>query len=319
MLAVVLNWNGIDDTISCLEHLFAQDYPSLDIVVVDNASTDDSIRRLTALEDSSQITFLRNSENLGFSGGVNVGIAYALDAGYDAVALINNDALPEREWVSQLVHRMVVTGSSVATGLLLSGDGETIDSTGDFFSWWGMPYPRNRGDRTAAAPESGPVFGASGGGTLYRTTFFRDVGVFDERFFAYFEDVDLSFRGQLKGHTFQYVKEARAYHARGASSAKVPGFTTRQTFRNLPTLFWRNLPLTVATRAIPRAILLYVMILANAVRTGRGRDAVVGAGQGLALLVQHGLKSRRTIQRTRRVSASVVARMLTHQRPWGAA
>jgi GT2 family glycosyltransferase len=233
VLIVVLNWNGIKDTEKCLDSLLAQSYRRFKILVVENGSIDDSLERLRILEKKhDNISVAANKVNKGFAGGVNTGITYALRNEYDAVALFNNDAVADKDWLSELVKALDQKETSIATGLLLHEDGKTIDSTGDFYSIWGMPFPRNRKDAFEEAPDSGYVFSGSGGASLYRTSLFKQIGLFDESFFAYYEDVDVSFRAQLAGHKVFFTNKAIAYHKQGATSSKVPGFTVYQTFKN---------------------------------------------------------------------------------------
>ncbi len=106
---------------------------------------------------------------------------------------------------------------------MLHRDGKTIDSTGDFYTTWGLPGPRGRGRPTHEAESSpGYVFGATGGGFVARTEMYQKTGLYDEAMFMYYEDVDLSFRAQLAGYKVRYTPLAIAYHTRGASS-QCPG------------------------------------------------------------------------------------------------
>ena len=311
VLVVILNWNGADDTLRCLDSLAHLDHPSFDILVVDNASTDHSIDRLRELAASGAVLLMENSSNLGFAGGVNVGIRFAITNGYTSVALLNNDAIPLPDWLSQLEENLDSSDAAISTGLLLDSSGSHIDSSGDFYSAWGMPYPRGRGAMRESAAPSGPVFAASGGASLYRTSLFEDIGLFDEVFFAYFEDVDLSFRARLRGHEVSYTRDAVAHHERGATSGRVSGLTTYQTFKNLPLLYWRNLPTTLALRMLPRFSGLYCALLANAIRRRKAGPALRGALEASHLLWTHALPTRREIQRTRTASVRSIARWIT--------
>ncbi|HJA03273.1 MAG TPA: glycosyltransferase family 2 protein, partial [Candidatus Microbacterium stercoravium] len=224
-LVVVLNWNGLDDTLDCLTALEAQTHDAFDVLVIDNGSVGDDVARLR--ERGGSFTLHTEPTNLGFAGGVNVGIRRALAEGYDAVALLNNDATPEPTWLEVLDAALDRTGASIATGLLVrrSDDADldgTIDTAGDAVSTWGMPFPRYRGRPAHEAPEQGPVFSASGGASLFRTDLFRDIGLFDETFFAYFEDIDIGFRARLRGHAIIYDPAAVAHHKIGATSGRIP-------------------------------------------------------------------------------------------------
>lgn len=219
VLIVVLNWNGIDDTEKCVASLQKLSYPNFKIVIVDNGSVDDSLVRLDKIKKKhTNITVISNPKNLGFAGGVNTGIKYGIAQKFDAIALFNNDAVVDKDWLTNLVLAFEKQRAGIVTGKLLHTDGETIDSTGDFYTTWGIPSPRARNKPTHKAPESGFVFGASGGASLYKTSLFQEIGLFDETFFAYYEDVDISFRAQLAGHKIYYEASAVAYHEQGGMS-----------------------------------------------------------------------------------------------------
>jgi GT2 family glycosyltransferase len=310
---VVPNWNGADRLGPCIRSLAAQTYPGVEIVVVDNGSADDSIEVLAALAGEiapRPLTVLRNDVNLGFAGGVNRGIRHALESGATAVALFNNDAVADPGWLDALA--AVLDGDpdvAIATGRLLMADGRSIDSTGDFYSTWGLAFPRDRDRSAEVVRESGEVFAASGGASLYRASLFADIGLFDEEFFAYFEDVDLSFRARLAGHRIAYRADAVAYHDQGATSRTVGGFATTQFFRNLPMLLAKNVPARLLLSILPRFVLVYALMVLYQFRRGQAVPALRGMVQSVGLVVR-AIPRRRAIQRARRVSASSIRRQL---------
>lgn len=316
VLVVVLNWNGINDTQECLESLFKQTYGNFKIAVVDNGSIDNSVEILEGIAaENEKLIVIKNSKNLGFAGGVNTGIKYGIDKSYDAVTLFNNDAVADKDWLSHLVEALTSTKAAITTGLLLHRDGKTIDSTGDFYTTWGIPFPRSRGLNTKDAPASENVFSASGGGSLYKTSLFKEIGLFDPNFFAYYEDVDVSFRTQLAGHKIYYTDKALAYHKQGATSSKIPGFTVYQTFKNLPLLFWKDVPTKLLLPIGLRFILMYVLIFANALRHGSFGQAFKGVLASIYYFWKSALWQRIKIQRSKKVSANYIWSILYHDLP----
>jgi GT2 family glycosyltransferase len=316
VLIVVLNWNGLEDTLRCVDSLLKQTYKKYEILIVDNGSKGGAPHQLDELSElHSNISIIKNPVNLGFSGGVNTGIRYAIEKNFDAVALFNNDAIADKKWLSELVVALGNKDVSASTGLLLREDGKTIDSTGDFYSTWGMPFPRNRGDKVAKAPESGYVFGATGGATLYRTSLFKEIGLFDESFFAYYEDVDVSFRAQLAGHKVYFTNEAIAYHKQGATSKKIPGFTVYQTFKNLPLLFIKNVPAGLFMPICARLLVLYWLFFFNAIRKGSGWYALKGWLASVWYFWTKSLWDRFAIQRKKVVSTEYIRGLLWHDLP----
>lgn len=313
---VVLNWNGIDDTLACLETLAQQTYSDYHIVVVDNGSKQSDVETLQNYQPdhADSIDIIYNPRNLGFAGGVNTGIRWAMKHDYEYVALFNNDAKADPEWLTYLVDAIQPKEIGIATGLLLHEDGKTIDSTGDFYSEWGLPFPRNRGEHTVFANTDGFVFGASGGATLYKTKLFEDIGLFDDDLFAYYEDADISFRAQLAGWKVIYTSSAVAYHKQGATSSKIPGFTIYQTFKNLPIVFIKNVPAGLRVYIGARFYLAYFLILANAIAHGNGGPALKGYFKHLVFLPRK-FKERAEIQRHKRVKATYIRSILWDDLP----
>jgi len=316
ILITVLNWNGAEDTIDCVESLKFQSYKDFDIFIIDNGSKLNDYQKLSVLETIPNVTITRNEKNVGFAGGVNIGIRHAIENDYKYVGLFNNDATADKDWLKNLVDGFTIDESiSAVTGLLLHEDGETIDSTGDYYSTWGMPFPRSRGLKTATAPESQYVFSATGGATLYKTDLFKEIGLFDESFFAYYEDVDVSFRTQLSGHKIYYTKDAIAYHKQGATSGKIPGFTVYQTFKNIPLLYIKNVPASLLLPIGLRLFILYWLIFGNAVKKGSGKSALTGWLASIWYFWTKSLWNRFSIQSHKTVPTSYIKSLLWYDLP----
>jgi len=313
---VVLNWNGIDDTLSCLDSLLAQGHEDFKIVVIDNGSIDNSKQLLGAYQSkhADKVAVIYNPVNFGFAGGVNTGIEWAMNESFDYVALFNNDAIADKDWLKSLLEAAKPDEIGISTGLLLREDGKTIDSSGDWLSTWGLAFPRNRGDTISHTPKAGLVFGATGGASLYKTALFKDIGLFDEDFFAYYEDADISFRAQLAGWKVAYTPDAVAYHKQGATSNKIPGFTTYQTFKNIPLLFLKNVPRELLLSVGVRFYFAYALILVNAIVNGSGLAALRGAWMSFILGFKK-LGERKIIQQNKRVESSYINSILWDDLP----
>ena len=308
---IILNWNGISDTLECLYSIKKQSYKNNRVVVIDNGSTDNSKELLEkyANQNSNTINIINNPTNLGFAGGVNVGIKWAIDNNFRYIALLNNDAIIDKNWLKNLVSTMDNNRIGISTGLLLHENGKTIDSTGDWYSTWGLPFPRNRNDKRKLAPSSGFVFGASGGASLYKSEIFKKNGLFDEDFFAYYEDVDISFRAQLAGWKVIYEPKAIAYHKQGATANKLSGFAVYQTFKNLPLLFIKNVPRELLFSIGIRFYFAYIMMFFKAIINGSGKQAVGGLFKSI-ILTSKKLKERRRIQSLKQVKTSYIKNIL---------
>lgn len=310
---VVPNWNGAGFIAECVASLLAQNHPA-DVIVVDNASADASVDIIKS--QFPKVTLLENPKNLGFAGGVNTGIRYALDKNYGAVALFNNDAVADTSWLKEL---MAVLQSDVSIGIvtskLLDIDKKRIDSTGDMYSNWGLPFPRGRGEPVSKKFDTATVvFGASGGASVYRAAMLREVGLFDEDFFAYLEDVDLSFRAQLRGWQVRFAPKAEAYHRIGATSGKIKGFVTYHTLKNLPLLFWKNMPKRLVPSVWIRLMFAYNLFILRAIARGQIWPAIKGPLRALWLWPKK-LRERKGIQAKRTVSDDYIRSIMTHDLP----
>lgn len=309
---IIPNLNGMDSLAACLESLGTQTATS-EIIIVENASIDGSLDWLT--KHYPDITVLPQAKNLGFAGGVNVGIRYALDHDCVYVALFNNDAVATPDWLERLVTAAEQhPESGIFTGTFTSIDKRHIDSTGDIYTNWGLSYPRGRGLPATQTYPSGLVFGASGGASLYRATMLRDIGLFDEDFFAYYEDVDISFRAQLAGWTVWYQADAIAYHQIGATSGKLKGFTTYQTMKNLPLLAIKNVPGPYLNSVIWRLTIARSLFMLRAISRRQGWAAIRGDAKATSLIFKK-MRERRRIQTGKRVSNEYIWSIMTHDLP----
>lgn len=304
VLVVVLNYKGWEDTIKCIESLKKQTYKNFQIYLIDNNSNNGSVEKLEPITSGDkQIIFDKQPINTGFTGGVNIGIQYAIDNDFDAVVLFNNDAQADKQWLENLVSAAEKTEASAVTSLLLSEDGKTIDDAGDFYTMWGVPELRGEGKPDAEAPDSDYVFGATGGATLYRTSLLKEIGLFDEKFFAYNEDVDISWRAQLAGHKIYYEKSAVAYHKHSATSSKIPGFTTTQVFQNLPLVYWKNVPARLLWPIGWRFFLAYCMFMFWKTTQGAFVPMVRGVWRSWKLF-PYAMRERRKIQKSKVVDTA---------------
>lgn len=317
LAVVVLNWNGSDILQDCIDSLATQTYKNYRIVIIDNDSKDDSHKVIDALAKkyTELLHVIYNDKNSGFAGGVNIGINYAIEHNFDGVALFNSDARADKNWLGELSKILEEKEEvGVATCLLLHEDGKTIDSTGDWYSNWGLSFPRNRDDITSKAPPSGYVFSGSGGASLYRVEMLKDIGLFDEAFFAYYEDVDISFRAQLANWKVYYNKKSIVYHEQGGTSKKIPGFTIKQTFRNLPMLYIKNVPTRFLFVIGTRLWLAYTLMLINTLHKGGFFYALKGWIESV-LLTPSTVAKRISIQHKKKVSDEYIKSMLWNDLP----
>jgi GT2 family glycosyltransferase len=210
----LVTWNSAACLTATLEALAQQSYPDFEIVVVDNASNDDSVNRVQACFPDAQL--ILNHENRGFCGGHNQAIRASHGIYYMA---LNPDVVMKPNYISALVDALEShpeCGS--AAGKLLQAPG-IIDSTGLFINRRRQQYLRGHGEADQGQYDMpGDVFGVDGAAPLYRREMLEDVKIdgqyFDEIFFAHKEDVDLAWRARLLGWGCWYSPVAVAFHER---------------------------------------------------------------------------------------------------------
>jgi GT2 family glycosyltransferase len=213
---VVLNWNGGYIVEKCLMSLRDQSYHPLEIIVVDNASTDKSIDLIKM--GFPEVKLIVNDRNLGFGGGNNIGI-HASQGKY--IMILNNDARLDPDCIKELkmsIEKDNQYGAS-ASKILLDGKENLLDAAGISIYQDGLSIGRGRLENADHYQREEEVFFASGCAVLLRKAMLDDIGLFDEDFFAYADDTDMGWRAQLAGWKCVYNPRAIVYHLHSASSS----------------------------------------------------------------------------------------------------
>jgi len=276
---VVVNWNGLPHLQRCLPALLAQTFTDFEVILVDNGSTDGSVEWVS--RGYSQIRLLRNRTNLGFAAANNQAIR-ASSAPF--VATLNNDTVPESDWLAALTE---VAESEPAVGMLASkmlfaDRPQVINSTGICMDAVGIAWDR-RGGEPDDEGETEPVevFGPCAGAALYRRAMLDQIGLFDERFFAYLEDVDLAWRARLASWYCMAVPAARVYHAHSATAVEGSPFKNRLLGRNKVWLIAKNYPAGLLLRYLPLILLYDAAAVAFALLVRGDWSALQGRLEGL--------------------------------------
>jgi GT2 family glycosyltransferase len=225
---VIVNWNGKQDTLQCLksiQKMKTSDYRVM-VAVVDNGSTDGSIE--TIREKFPHVHIIENKINLGFTGGNNVGIAWALKEGAQHVWLLNNDTLVDSFAVSELISalkdkKIGIVGSKIyfAKGYEFHKDrykpnerGKVIWFAGGIIDWENM-YASHRGvdevDKGQFDRQEETSF-VTGCSMMVRRDVFKAIGMLDDRYYLYLEDVNFCLRAQKAGFKTVYVPSSRVWH-----------------------------------------------------------------------------------------------------------
>ncbi len=218
VLAVVVNWNRGKDTLECLRSLEQQTYPRMGIIVVDNGSEDGSPESIQ--RNFPEVELIRLSRNTGFAGGFNRGIERALSQGGDYVLILNNDTVSDRRMVEKLAGTMRPGDGVAFPKIYYYDDPRRIWSVGarrQFLTLEMTDKATGQVDRGQWEEVQERDY-ATGCALLVRREVFEKVGLFDERYFAYYEDLDFSFRVKEAGFRMLLVPEARLWHKVALSS-----------------------------------------------------------------------------------------------------
>ena len=305
---IIINWNGRHLLGKCLGLLRKQALRNAKILLVDNGSTDGSAAFVG--EHFPQVEVIALPENRGFAAGNNVGIRASSS---EYIALLNNDAQPEPHWLEALVQALEAHPEVgfCASKMLRADDPQVIDTAGDLFYDYGVGG--KRGMDQLDGPEfsrSEYVFGACAGAAIYRRAMLEDIGLFDEDFFLYGEDIDLSFRAQLRGYKCLFVPEARVYHQVAATAGWGSYLSTYYSRRNMLYVLVKNLPTSLLVRYL--APILFYFLASDLVLSLAGyARAVARARRDSFKMIAKMMAKRREIQSARRVSDGYIKSILT--------
>lgn len=291
----IVSYNSGATLARCLDALAQQTVQGFHVILIDNASRERPAPLLRGVP--FPVDYREMKENLGFAGAMNVALAVC---GTPLLAALNPDAFPAPDWVETLLAAAERHPDVAAFGSLqLSADGSgRVDGFGDHYlisgqAWRGQTRPATRGDLAYA-------FGVCAAAAFYRTEALRRIGGFDERFFCFYEDVDVAFRLRLAGHECAVVPAAVVNHVGGASFAGLSDFAAFLIARNQWWVLVKNMPFTLLCFALPSFALLQIV---GALRHP-GSARMQGLWEGLRRTGEF-LGSRREVRRMRSRNATV--------------
>ena len=277
---IIPNYNGLKFMEPCFKALRAQSDQNFELLVVDNGSTDGSVKWL----EDHQIPSIFLEENTGFSGAVNIGIRESVTP---YVILLNNDTEPQPDYVKEMVKAIERSPKifSVSSKMIQLYHKDLMDDAGDMYSVLGWAYQRGVGQKSSGYNKVCRVFSACAGAAIYRREVFDKIGGFDEDHFAYLEDIDVGYRAKICGYENWYCPKAVVYHVgSGTSGSKYNSFKVKLAARNNLYLNYKNMPLL-------QLILNFLPILAGMAvkymffrRIGFASDYMEGVKEGLKTL-----------------------------------
>lgn len=307
---VIPHWNGKQHLQTCLDSLRRQTYPALEILLVDNASTDGSQDYVRA--NYPEVKIIQLDKNYGFTGGCNGGFKAAQG---EYIALLNNDTEVEPTWAAELVRAFEQHNEIgfVASKMRLFDQRDHLHAAGDFYGVDGWP-----GNRGAWQKDEGQfdresyVFSACAGSSAYRRRMLDEIGLLDDSFFFSMEDIDLAWRAQLTGWRCLFVPSAVVYHKVSATG----GGTTSSFYdgRNSIYVLIKDFPTPLLRKYWRRILAKYLGVAWEAARSWRGaaaRARLRGMATGL-IRIPWLLTKRRQIQKLRRTTLEYLESVLQH-------
>lgn len=306
---IIVNWNGKKFLPRVLEALRHQTFKRFSTLIVDNGSTDGSLDLIYM--QFPEVDVLSLGTNIGFSAANNLAIKNVSE---EYTALLNNDAVPHSGWLKSLVDSLQTHPQAgiAASKMLFFDFPGVIDRAGDGYTTSGTGRLRGRGDASEHFGSTEWVFGACAGAALYRTSLFSDVGLFDENFFLIYEDVDLNFRAQLKGHKCLYVPEAVVYHKGGMTIGHNSSLSVYYGHRNLEWAYIQNMPSRLIRRTLFKHLVYDAAAFFYFAAVGRHQEFLRAKWDALKGL-KRVLSKREKIQREKRVSDAYIWSLLENE------
>jgi len=258
---IIPNYNGKEFLADCLSSL----PKNLEVIVIDNSSTDGSVEYLKKKE----IKLIENKKNLGFAKAVNQGI---LAAKNNYVVAMNNDLRVEKNWFKVMTEAIKRWQNKEKVGAyfgkVLDWDGKRIESTGLIYWLKGKAFNRGNGEIDSANKYNKEefIFGASASMVVYYKPALLKIGLFDEDFFAYEEDVDLALRLKEIGWRTLYVPKAISCHLGGATSKRMANFRQRMDTKNWWFIIIKNYPISILIKHGPEILIERIRNLSGLIK-----------------------------------------------------
>jgi GT2 family glycosyltransferase len=310
---VIPTWNGQHFLENCLLSLSRQTFKNFEIIIIDNGSEDNTIKFLK--ENYPEIKLVALEKNLGFCSAINKGIKEARGA---YIFLLNNDTEMEKDCLSVL-NDVLDQNKEVyfcAAKMLFYDNREIINDAGDIFSIYGIAHQRGKGEVDSGQYNKNEfIFGACAGAAIYRKELFLKVGLFDEDFFAYLEDIDFSFRAQLQGYKCLYVPQAIVYHIDGGTSKKINNFSRFYTLRNSLFVITKNFPLSLILCYLPFLLLGQIRNLFVGIKH-RSLKTIFNVYKDYFLKLPIFLKKRKNNLKNRKVPILYLKKILSKEYPF---
>lgn len=297
---IIVAWNSAESLPRCLDCLSQQTFQDFEVILIDNGSHDNGTNELEKKYPGLDLHIERLTTNLGFASANNRG---ARSARGTWLALLNADAFPEPDWLEKILQaaKQYPEFSFFSSRQIQFNQPDLLDGSGDEYHISGLAWRRFYNyQATQYGFKEEEVFSACGAAAFYSRDDFLKVGGFDENYFSYFEDVDLSFRLRLAGRRCLYVPQAVVHHIGSASSGKISDFVIYHGHRNLVWTYFKNMPGALFWRYLPLHMLMNLFFTISFIFKGRG-IAILRAKIDAFYRLPAIIRTRRQIQGSRKI------------------
>ena len=283
---VIPNYNGMKFLQGCLDSLREQSDRDFETVMIDNGSTDESVAYVRS--NYPEVKIRAYHRNTGFCGAVNAGIKMSESP---FVLLLNNDVVCDPDMVKELRRAVTEREDTFSCCAKLVGlyDPTKLDDAGDYYSAMGWAFARGKGQSSSLYDREEKVFACCAAAAIYRREILDRIGLFDERHFAYLEDIDIGYRAQIYGYSNRYVPSAIVYHAgSGTSGSRHNAFKVRLAARNSVWLIRKNMPRWQIVLNAPLLAAGFLIKWVYFCRKKLGREYLRGLSEGFRALPEIG-------------------------------
>ena len=310
---IIVNFNGEFMILDCMNALRKQTYNNFEIVIVDNASSDNSLKAIRQCLYRTPIgvpvKIIPLVTNSGFTGGNTEGLRYAEG---DYIALLNNDTEPDESWLEELVTSLMGDPRvGICASKLICHNSNTVDSAGDGFSTMLKGFKIGEGKSSENFDHKKTVFGACAGAALYRRKMLEQIGFFDNDFFLIHEDTDLNFRAQLSGWKVLYIPTARVYHKVRSSIGSMSDLAVYYSLRNSELVRLKNVPFAIFIKCLPEVLLGLISEFIYFVLRHRRLKLFVKAKKDVIKMLPTILQKRRDIMKARKTNNDYLLSIMT--------
>jgi GT2 family glycosyltransferase len=304
---IILNWNGKQFLDDCLGAMRRQTFRDFETILVDNGSSDGSVEYVR--KHFPEVNLLALPDNLGFTGGNIAGYA---QAGGDLIVLLNNDTEAHPSWLEEIYRasQSHFKAGSFASKMMYFDERGRVENCGFDLGMSGVTIDLGRDELDGSEwTQPRKVFGGCGGAVAYRRRMLEAIGFLDPDFFMTYEDLDLSFRAQLRGYHCVYIPGAIVYHRYRATNRKTPSRQVFYSQRNIEFVYLKNMPLGLILRSAPQHFLYEVGAAIYFSKQGTG-SAFLRAKLDVLMCLPTILRKRMEIQKRRTATNSQMRAMM---------